>query len=395
MKQEGLNIGFSGGGLRASYYCLGGYRRLVELGLDHKVQGITSVSGGSITAGAVMTALAEGPFTGVDDFDKRVTKPMTDMGLINIRRKLFWRILRHPHKLWAPRLNLSAMFPDVLKKELYGDIKMIDLPRAPLWNCNAACLNTMKGFYFNSYSMEGEKIGRSTDIDDISVAFAVAVSAAFPMIFAPVRLSTRPHSFIDLDGTSSYPKGPPDELYLTDGGVFDNLGTNSILQENGDFITMDASDRSRVWPYGHKSSFPTRTLRILNISMSEMIYLRREILDKEHNRRGIQLILEYKMKQILNEQLGEFGIQRLAWDYEKYEVVEERASYLRTDLDAFNEIEMAVLRWMGEVRMDAALKSLYPEQIPADKRNKVPVFPYEDLKGVENVLKKGEKRVFW
>lgn len=76
-------------------------------------------------------------------------------------------------------------------------------------------------------------------------------------------------------------------------------------------------------------------------------------------------------------------------------MVEERASYLRTDLDAFSEIEMAVLRWMGEVRMDAALKALYPEQIPADKRNKVPVFPYEDLKGVENVLKKGEKRVFW
>ncbi|RKD71284.1 patatin-like phospholipase [Sinobaca qinghaiensis] len=395
MKQDGLNIGFSGGGFRASYYCLGGYRRLVELGLDHKVQGITSVSGGSITAGAVMKALADGPFTDVKDFDDRVTKPMTDMGLVNIRRKLFWKLLRRPHKLWAPRLNLSMMFPEMLKKEIYGNIKMNELPHAPLWNCNAACLNTMKGFYFNAFSMEGEKIGRSKDIDSISVAFAVAVSAAYPMIFAPVRLSTKGLTFIDTDGTSSYPDVLPEYLYLTDGGVFDNLGTNSILQEEGDFITMDASDRNRIWPPGYKSSFPTRTLRILNISMSEMIYLRREILSKEHDRRGIQIILEDNTEEFIKKQKSFHSIQRLAWDYKKYKRVEELAGYLRTDLDAFNEVEMSVLQWIGAVRMDAALKLLYPEEIPAGKWKETPAFPFEDIRYVEKVLKEGEKRVLW
>lgn len=395
MKQDGLNIGFSGGGLRASYYCLGGYRRLVELGLDHKVQGITSVSGGSITAGAVMKALADGPFTDVNDFDDRVTKPMRDVGMVNIRRKLFWKLLRRPHKLWAPRLNLSTMFPDLLKKEIYGNIKMNELPHAPLWNCNAACLNTMKGFYFNAFSMEGEKIGRSKNIDNISVAFAVAVSAAYPMIFAPVRLSTKGLAFIDTDGTSSYPDALPEHLYLTDGGVFDNLGTNSILQEEGDFITMDASDRNRIWPPGYKSTFPTRTLRILNISMSEMIYLRREILSKEHGRRGIQLILEESAEEFIQKQKSFPLIQRMTWDYKKYEQVEELAAYLRTDLDAFNEVEMSVLQWIGAFRMDAALKSLYPDQIPAEKWKETPAFPFEDIRYVEKVLKEGEKRVLW
>ncbi|WP_252315002.1 hypothetical protein [Sinobaca sp. H24] len=44
------------------------------------------------------------------------------------------------------------------------------------------------------------------------------------MIFAPVRLSTKGLAFIDTDGTSSYPYVLPEYLYLTDGGVFDNLG---------------------------------------------------------------------------------------------------------------------------------------------------------------------------
>ena len=53
-----INLGFSGGGFRATFYCLGAYRRLVELGLEKHVNEITSVSGGSITA--AITALNSG-----------------------------------------------------------------------------------------------------------------------------------------------------------------------------------------------------------------------------------------------------------------------------------------------------------------------------------------------
>ena len=37
-----INLGFSGGGFRATFYCLGAYRRLVELGLEKHVNEITS-----------------------------------------------------------------------------------------------------------------------------------------------------------------------------------------------------------------------------------------------------------------------------------------------------------------------------------------------------------------
>jgi len=52
-----FRLAFSGGGFRATFYALGAFRRLVELGLWKNVSHIDSVSGGSITAGAIMEAL--------------------------------------------------------------------------------------------------------------------------------------------------------------------------------------------------------------------------------------------------------------------------------------------------------------------------------------------------
>ena len=77
-----INLGFSGGGFRATFYCLGAYRRLVELGLEKHVNEITSVSGGSITAGAVISALAEGDFSSLLDFDRRVTTKLIKSGAV-------------------------------------------------------------------------------------------------------------------------------------------------------------------------------------------------------------------------------------------------------------------------------------------------------------------------
>ena len=48
-----LEIALSGGGLRASAFCLGALLYLVHAGLNRKVENIASVSGGSITNGFV------------------------------------------------------------------------------------------------------------------------------------------------------------------------------------------------------------------------------------------------------------------------------------------------------------------------------------------------------
>lgn len=87
-----FRLSFSGGGFRATFYCLGAFRRLVELGLADKVVSISSVSGGSITAGAIMNGLSQRPFADINDFDKKVTEPLRKLGQVRLRELITWPV---------------------------------------------------------------------------------------------------------------------------------------------------------------------------------------------------------------------------------------------------------------------------------------------------------------
>ena len=210
-----INLGFSGGGFRATFYCLGAYRRLVELGLEKHVSEITSVSGGSIAAGAVISALAEGDFSSLLDFDRRVTTKLINLGQCNFRRRIMTKaswlayLLPYLPKLQqlalaaALRPKMSKAFPQVLDEELFEGRKMKQAEAATEWSCNATCINTLKRFRFKSSDIYGYLLGRSSDIDDISIAFAVAASAAYPVGFAPLELDVEAREFRDLYGTGT------------------------------------------------------------------------------------------------------------------------------------------------------------------------------------------------
>ncbi len=220
-----INLGFSGGGFRATFYCLGAYRRLVELGLEKHVNEITSVSGGSITAGAVISALAEGDFSSLLDFDRRVTTKLINLGQCNFRRRIMTKaswlayLLPYLPKLQqlalaaALRPKMSKAFPQVLDEELFEGRKMKQAEAATEWSCNATCINTLKRFRFKSSDIYGYLLGRSSDIDDIPIAFAVAASAAYPVGFAPLELDVEAREFRDLYGTGTQkPENPPSSI---------------------------------------------------------------------------------------------------------------------------------------------------------------------------------------
>ena len=138
------------------------------------------------------------------------------------------------------RSKTSEAFPTVLDDTLFKGKLMKDLPSKPEWSCNATCLNTLKRFRFKPKDIYGNKLGVSRDIDDIKVAFAVAASAAYPLAFAPLRLPTKGRTFNDpyqMPGCIAI----PENLYLTDGGVYDNLGSENLLKDKTPFIMMDAS----------------------------------------------------------------------------------------------------------------------------------------------------------
>jgi len=348
-----IQLAFSGGGFRAAFYALGAYRRLVELGVHEAVSHISSVSGGSLTAGAILCGLAEGTFADADDFDARVTRPLRRLGQINLRRRLLAASLVPRLRSWrfeSLRRRLSRLLDEMLDGELYRGRLLCDLPSTPAWSCNATCLRTMRRFDFQDRA-EGTR-----------VSLAVAASNAFPLLFAPIAL----------------PSGQ-EEYLLTDGGVYDNLGAEPLFGAEAPYILLDASQDGLPWnPAYHNRRFGMN-IRTQEITLMQLSELRRRLLN-EHTK-GVQLQLA--------RPLGE--LRQLVEGEQAWEAVEPLIAGLRTDLDAFHNVEIDSLLWAGSARMDAAIKELRPEWIQDEHWQDVPKRPSYAPEHAREVLAKGQK----
>jgi predicted acylesterase/phospholipase RssA len=395
MQKNELFLSFSGGGFRAALYCLGGYRRLVELGLSPYVSHISSVSGGSITAGVVMCALKEGGFKDIYDFDNRVTKPIKMLAQSNLRNIILRKSVSFHLKNLKPEFpqtRFSRLFPEALDKMIFKGILMKELPTRPEWSCNATCLNTMKRFRFKPSDMYGSSIGYCYDIDDIKVSFAVAASAAFPIMFAPLRLYTKNRIFVDSFQNNSI-ISKPEMIYLTDGGVYDNLGSEAFLKHNNPCIIMDASAEPSNWPDHYHAGYFNLNRRILNVSLSQIVYLRRRLIYNHSNKNIIQLLIGRSISELFEAEKKLRSWKRALPDYPRnYRELELLTANLRTDLDAFHDIEIDMLIWSGAVRMDLAAKSLLPELIPEDRWNDIPTFSSYDQHLIKQILQLGQSR---
>jgi NTE family protein len=399
---QGFRLGFSGGGFRATFYCLGAYRRLVELGMHREVTAISSVSGGSITAGAIMLGLAEGDFSSLQDFDQRVTSKLVTMAQGDLRQKVMKKASVFAYLIPAVTLvsgfagallfnwvtsKTSAAFPALLDKILFKGTRLKDLPLNPEWSCNATCLNTLRRFRFKPTGMYGNKLGSSTDIGDISVAFAVAASAAYPFVFAPLRLATQNRTFIDaFQNSDCIPV--PQYVYLTDGGVYDNLGSETLLKDEMPFVMLDASSDTAL------TEFRPTTLelgkRMLATTIDQVVALRRRLLFVEQKRNGIQLLLHRPIAETAAA-MAEYHTISLPEYADIDPALEELTASLRIDFDLFEEIEIEMLMWAGAIRMDLAMRVLYPDCAELLRLHppRMPDFPVEHVRAV---LRRGGNR---
>jgi len=434
--QQKLKLAFSGGGFRAMFYALGGYRRLVECKLDQHVSSISSVSGGSLTAAAIMISLyKEGPFRNVTDFEKRVVTPLVQLGQIDLRTKLIMHALTKQVLSWKSlRAKCSVAFPILLDQYLCQGINMKELKGLPIeWYCNTTCLNTMRMFYFSQDHMYGTLIGQTDNIDDISISYAVSTSAAFPLLFAPIPLPAEQKEFSDPQGRM---QGKPllkyDKLWFSDGGVFDNIGTEPLILPDGEqnhdnqqryrplakhrkepmkfmpkklneyYIILDASAAEDIWRKEHKPTYIGLGERILNTSNSQIVILRRKMLyNLDPNiYPGLQLILSKPIKSLLNPNNNYFySNERPLPDYRLQPYtsacdrnnIENLLGGLRTDLDGFHDSEISTLMRAGEIRMDIALRMLLPNYMDNLKGVPIPKFPAENQEHIIKILQEGRK----
>jgi NTE family protein len=123
-----MGLCLSGGGYRAMLFHTGSVWRLYEAGLLRKLARISSVSGGSITAGVLALAWAElshDPARLQDDLVPRVVAPLRRLASTTLDRGAI------AVGALLPRVTAGGRIRAAYAKRLFGDRTLQDLPDAP------------------------------------------------------------------------------------------------------------------------------------------------------------------------------------------------------------------------------------------------------------------------
>jgi predicted acylesterase/phospholipase RssA len=283
-KQIGLTL--SGGGFRATLFHLGVVRFLYETKRLEAVKRIVAVSGGSILAAHLV--LQWNQYVGVNEAFDKVAQELIKFTEADIRGKVVRRwlfawlsllprlILPKPQR-WTSCHILEQYYKRLFRNAMLQDLRGDGRPEVA-FNCTSLstgspCFFSPAGFVW--YDRDEENFVAS---DEARVAFAVAASSAFPPLFPPIEISNE---------TLATSKDQFREThYLTDGGVYDNLGIDRLMWSQRTLADLDillVSDAEGDFDAEFETSyrFPVgRNVRASDILMTRVSSLQ---IDKLHS----------------------------------------------------------------------------------------------------------------
>lgn len=251
--QPGTALCLSGGGYRAMLFHLGAIWRLNEAGLLRNLKRVSSVSGGSITAGMLGVKWKKLGFNGQNVaahlFDE-VIKPV--MGLADHTLDL----LSVGEGIINPFKSIADEIADAYRNHLYGHATLQDLPsdnEGPRFVINATNVQSRVLWRFSKPFMGDYRVGLIKN-PKLDLAVAVGASSAFPPVLSPVELKLNASDF-DPSTAQDLQKPPyTTDVILSDGGVYDNLGLetawkeyDTILVSDGGGVTPDEPNPHHDW----------------------------------------------------------------------------------------------------------------------------------------------------
>jgi NTE family protein len=248
--EPGVGLCLSGGGYRAMLFHVGALWRLNEAGWLPRLTRVSSVSGGSITAGVLALSWPRLAFDAAgrsDRFGDEVVAPLRGMAARTIDVPAIVRGVLLPGTV-ADRLAAAY------RKHLFGTATLQDLPDdPPRFVFDATNLQSAALWRFSKPYMRDYRVGE-VKAPTVDVATAVAASSGFPPFLSPVVLTLRDEDYTPGSGTlqqSPYTT----RVMLTDGGVYDNLGLETVwgrcqtvLISDGGGHIGDQPKPSRLWP---------------------------------------------------------------------------------------------------------------------------------------------------
>ncbi|MDQ4040444.1 MAG: patatin-like phospholipase family protein [Actinomycetota bacterium] len=268
---EELGLCLSGGGYRAMLFHLGALKRLNEAKLLGRLDRVSSVSGGSITAatlGLRWRDLVWREEVAVN-LDELVVQPVRELA-------------RHTMDVGSvlggalPFTSVGERVADAYREHLLGDATLQDLPEdgsGPRFVICATNLESSVLFRFSRPYVADWRVGRIEN-PAIPLADAVAASSAFPPVLSPFEIDLTDARWKTVAGNELTTPEYRGRIALSDGGVYDNLGLETVwkrcatvLVSDGGGHIADDPDPPRDWP--------RHTMRVLHVIDHQVRSLRK------------------------------------------------------------------------------------------------------------------------
>lgn len=361
-KEQGIALALSGGGFRAVLFHVGVLRRLNEMGVLSRLLRISSVSGGSITSGLLAVRWGKLDFEAngiASNFDTEVEAPLRSFCSRNIDVVSVISGALNPFK------SAGDEVADEYRKHLGMSASLQSLPDTPRFIFNSTNYATGTSFRFSKPYAGDYRIGL-IERPEFDVATAVVCSSAFPPVLAPVVLEMPdPGVFTRTNGADLWEREDfRRRLQLADGGVYDNLGLETVW---GRYDTVLVSDAGKPFELdaGVGSFAPKQIFRVMDIGLNQALALRKRMLVEAY-RSGLLKGAFWA----INTPIDAYGTG------DSLQVTPEKVadlSSIRTRLDRFREQEQCELINWGYAVCDAAMRAHAPQvatQIPR------PAWPY-------------------
>lgn len=359
---SGMGLCLSGGGYRAMLFHLGALIRLNQLGQLRRLRRVSSVSGGSITAAVLGLRWAELQW---DEHDRAtnlaalVVGPVFAFGGVGIDTSCFWKGMLLPGK------TVSGCLADAYDRHLFHGATLQDLPdddAGPRFVIDATNLQTGQQFRFSKPYMGDYTIG-IWGTPTTTLAAAVAASSSFPPFFSPHR--TVPSGVYDHTHLPHHSQPEPflKSLVLSDGGVYDNLGLQTVWSNCDTVLVSDAGEAFKahaVQPIDWLRQF----VRVADVMNSQVRALRK-----------VQLVHSFLDKQregaywSISSDVDAYGLSDpLPFPHEP----PGYPAHVATRLTGLNDqVRRDLVRW-GYVISDAALRRWVWPDAPRPADDQVP-----------------------
>lgn len=207
-------------------------RWIAETERMEDVTHISSVSGGTLAAGLIFALNGwKWPTSAqfLNDVRPALTRLLTTRSLA---RAALLRLAWPPN--WRFAFSRANTVSQAIERSWRIDKCLSDLPPTPVWSINGTTAETGRRFRFKQDRCGDYEIGYA-DAARFKIADAMAVSAAFPGLIGPFAIRTSDYTWKRrpywnaAEETEREVVLPFHRLHLYDGGVYDNLALEPLM----------------------------------------------------------------------------------------------------------------------------------------------------------------------